>query len=724
MFILVVILLLASYCSCQDQHNTSLHVLAILSVVEGEDQGMAWTQGGDIFRGACEAAQDINKHPDRLPQFEVVPVPVLVPDCDPVKGIHKLLEALRDPSMNVIGVTGMFCDKVAEVYSQILGQWVRSVQISGATSAKEENKVHLIFYLLPSSQDLAEAVISLLNNLNWTRFGIVYAQSGYKNYSSFNYFHLSKTLNSAIKERHDHNLQVSFYYELSGANVYEVSFFLQTLKSSEVHILVMLVPPHIATSVMQKVSDEGLVWPQYVWIFVHLEPTAIFLSPVWENVIFMSCRLPLIDSSNTSCAVSHNSSGTSYSSLLYDSVWGLALAWNNTLNNLPIDVKNLVSKIQNSLHNLTIEDKTRQVNFNKRINLKLNVTFIKHNMAHLIGQYSFSNSSISLDNSLLQPIPPDRFEFIVLGYPLIISIPLFLWLCFLFALVTMNFTLFLIFRKEHEVKASSVPLSMCIFVGSYLLLLTSTNSVVVSSLLGDREKIRHITCNVEQISASIGFDLVVATALVRTLRIYHIFHHLGKLGKCWTDSRLVAIVVAIISIKLYLFILWISVDNNHVTDKIVFQSEAVPPYYLVIQNCYCDYQDLWVIVVYLYTVVLIVLLFILAIKTRRVNHGDFKDTKKTSILVLCLLLLLLVVGFLWGILRQVGQTIASYVFFDLGYSLALFIIQISLFLPKVLPPLHRYMKHIMEVLSLTTNTRSPPVTEITIVSDQKKNTRP
>ena len=241
----------------------------------------------------------------------------------------------------------------------------------------------------------------------------------------------------SIKERHDHNLQVSFYYELSGANVHEVNLFLQTLKSSEVHILVMLVPPHIATSVMQKVSDEGLVWPQYVWIFVHLEPAAIFLSPVWENVIFMSYRLPLIDSSNTSCAVSRNSSGTSYSSLLYDSVWGLALAWNNTLNILPMDVafmnsehKNLVSKIQNCLHNLTIEDKTCQVNFNKRVNLKLNVAFVKHNMAHVIGQYSYSNYSISLDNSLLQPIPPDRFEFIVLGYPLIISIPLFLWLCF------------------------------------------------------------------------------------------------------------------------------------------------------------------------------------------------------------------------------------------------------------------------------------------------------
>ena len=726
MFILVVILLLASYCSCQDQHNTSLHVLAILSVVEGEDQGIAWTQGRDIFRGACEAAQDINKHPDLLPQFEVVPVPVLVPDCDPVKGIHKLLEALLDPSMNMIGVTGMFCDKVAEVYSPVLSQWARSLQISGATIPKEEDGVQLTSYILPSSEDVAEAVISLLNKLNWTRFGIVYAQPGYKNYSSFNYFNLAKTL---IKERHDHNL--SFYYELSGANLHEVNVFLQTLKSSEVHILVMLVPPHIATSVMQKVSNEGLVWPQYVWIFVHLEPAAIFLSPVWENVIFMSYRLPLLDGSNTSCAVSHNSTGTSYSSLLYDSVWGLALAWNNTLNNLPMDVsfmnsehKSFVNNLWNSFYNLTFEGKTGQVNFNKRgKSFKLNVTFVKHNMAHLIGQYSFSNCSISLDNSMLQPIPPDRFQFRVISLPLTLSIPLFIWLFLMYALVTINLSLFLIFRKEREVKASSVPLSMCIFVGSYLMLFTPTNSVVVTGFIIDREKIRHITCNVEQISASIGFDLVVATALVRTLRIYHIFHHLGKLGKCWTDSRLVATVAAIISIKLYLFILWISADNNHLIDTVVFQHEAVPPHYLVIQPCYSDYQAVWVFAVYMYTVVLLVLLSILAIKTRKINHGDFKDTKKTTLLVLFLLLLLIASGLLWGILRQVGQPIASYISLDLGYSLGICISQIILFLPKVLPPLHRYLKHITKMENLTTTTNifsSPSTTAITVVKSSDK----
>ena len=80
----------------------------------------------DIFHGACQAAQDINKCPDLMLEVEVALVSVLAPDCDPVKGIDQLLKALVDPSMNVIGVTGMFCDRLAEVYSPVLSQWARS----------------------------------------------------------------------------------------------------------------------------------------------------------------------------------------------------------------------------------------------------------------------------------------------------------------------------------------------------------------------------------------------------------------------------------------------------------------------------------------------------------------------------------------------------------------------------------------------------------------------
>ena len=233
-------------------------------------------------------------------------------------------------------------------------------------------------------------------------------------------------------------------------------------------------------------------------------------------------------------------------------------------------------------------------------------------------------------------------------------------------------------------------------IGSCLILLPPTNNLLETRLITKREEVRHFSCNVDQIGASVGLDLVVATALVRTLRIYHIFHHFGKQRKDWTDSRLVAVVVAIISIKVCLFVLWISVDNQHLTDTIIFQGGAVPPYYLVIQSCYSNYQALWAASAYMFTFSLLVLLLFLAIKTRKTSLGDFKDTKILTVLVVFFNLVLIVFGSLWGILRLSGQPIASYVSLALAYSLSSFAIQVSLFLPKVLPPLYRHLKNCFE----------------------------
>ena len=241
-------------------------------------------------------------------------------------------------------------------------------------------------------------------------------------------------------------------------------------------------------------------------------------------------------------------------------------------------------------------------------------------------------------------------------------------------------------------KASSVSLSMCIFVGNYLMLLSGTDYAVRRGLLPSIGIVRHISCNVDYIGFSVGIDLAVATALVKTFRIWHIFHHFSKLKKSWADSRLVLVIIAIISIKLFLFVLWISVDNAHVIDTVVFQNTDVSPFYLVFQSCHCDYHAFWLIATCLYTCVLLILLFHLALKTHKINHKDFKDTKKTILLVICQLMLFLIGGLLWGILRQVGQRIASYTSLILAYTVSVFVIQISLFLPKVFPPLCRHIK--------------------------------
>ena len=391
--------------------TTSVHVVAVLSVEEEGKENIAipWMKGRDIFHGACQAAQDINKSPDLMLEVEVALVAVLVPDCDPVKGIDLLLKVLVDPSVNVIGVTEMFCDRLAEVYSPVLSQWAKSVQNSGEFFVTKEDRVQIAPHIVPSHEDTAEAIISLLYNLNWTRLGIVHPQAGYNHFASFNYLNLANTLTSLIKAKHSHNIQISLHYELCGANLREIGSLFQALKLSEVHILVMLIPPHAATAVIQKASDEGLVWPQYVWIFVYLEPASLSLTPMWENFIFMSYRLPMPCSYNVSSVV-NNYKRTPYRNLLYDSVLQLVLAWNKTIRYHRIhrpyarynDFYSKTQKTQNRLCDITLEGKGDQVDFEESDEcIFLDVAFTKHHNAFVIGYYDFSNKSISLNHSIL-----------------------------------------------------------------------------------------------------------------------------------------------------------------------------------------------------------------------------------------------------------------------------------------------------------------------------------
>ena len=167
----------------------------------------------------------------------------------------------------------------------------------------------------------------------------------------------------------------------------------------------------------------------------------------------------------------NNYKRTPYRNLLYDSVLQLVLAWNKTIRYHRIhrpyarynDFYSKTQKTQNRLCDITLEGKGDQVDFEESDEcIFLDVAFTKHHNAFVIGYYDFSNKSISLNHSILLPIPPDRFKYTYITLPLNVFVNLLIWVLLVYALVTINFCLLLIFRKEHEVKASSVPLSMCI----------------------------------------------------------------------------------------------------------------------------------------------------------------------------------------------------------------------------------------------------------------------
>ena len=96
--------------------------------------------------------------------------------------------------------------------------------------------------------------------------------------------------------------------------------------------------------------------------------------------------------------------------------------------------------------------------------------------------------------------------------------------------------------------------------------------------------------------------------------------------------------------------------------------------------------------VYGYSAIIGLVLIGASLKTRKVKQENFKDTKKITILVTSLLFIALVCGALWGILRLIGDSIASKLVIGLTFCMIALLSEVFLFLPKILPALLRQFK--------------------------------
>ncbi len=286
------------------------------------------------------------------------------------------------------------------------------------------------------------------------------------------------------------------------------------------------------------------------------------------------------------------------------------------------------------------------------------------------------------------------FQTMLWKLPLSIIILLLFWLAIVYTLSVTNVALFVFFRKECEIKATSVPLTMWIFLGSFLMLVSSTIRVLEGRANSSFNPFydRYISCNVVVIIGSTGFDLILATTLVKTLRIWNIFRHFGKLGKSWSNLRLGVIILVLISIKIFIFGLWVSIDTYHLVETLSFQPQANPPYFMTIHTCFCNYFIVWSVAGITYTLILLSLLIVLAIKTRSVHRKDFKDTKKILFVVISQQITLVALTSVWLALEESLQSDVVYSLVEVSMSVTVFVIHVFLLSPKVLPPLLRFLK--------------------------------
>ena len=695
------------------RESQPLQVMAVIPTAY--DSGDAkltpdWKRGEEILPGAHLAAKEINNMSDLLNGYQLEIIPVRVPQCKLSEGIVPFVEELTSNHNNIIGIMGYFCHNVAQRLSRLVHH--DSVANVIQISANDDSAPHLQHSVLPLRKSMASATAQLLQSLGWKKIAVISSQ--HPNFVD------SKC--AFLRSAKEHSIQIAFFQETF--KFHSPIDHLQELQMFGIKIIVAFVPQSEAVDILCTAYLNGFKWPDYAWIFTDIsKPKA--LKPYCEpeainNAIFLHAEFNApkitllsglnsssyydafheqLEKSSTELNVSLQSNP--YANILYDSIWAVALTINRSLsvlNERNLSLANIhqdtgieiMTVLEDQLSQLLFQGATGWLNFSHSaaaVQTSVELFQIQNEQPVQIGLYYHSLNELFLNKSKLGIIPSDTLERVYVVYPTALTIFLSLVVIFCIISTTVLMFFFIYYRKEPEIKATSYTLSLCMFVGCYLVLTSALFHNITSgtTVYGRQELLRTSICMFDITIVSIGGDMILATVIAKTLRIYHIFKTFGTVSRACSDQGLFILISSIVSVKIIMLIVWASSDAAYIIDKEQFVSTTVPPFFRVIQECQSNYHNIWLMVVFGYSIILGLVMVLLAVLTRKIKRKNYKDSKKINILVAALIVDTCIGVPLWIIFRNVDATILSRLAYNIGTITAAVLCQVILILPKIVP---------------------------------------
>ena len=701
-----------------------LKIISIVSNSSDADTPL-WGRGEELIPGALLAAEQVNSNEDVLNEFHIEVAPLFVQDCSVSEGILETVKELLTTDHPVIGVTGLFCPTLVEVLSPLFShRELNLIQLSGATIvdhavAEDKNSQHILS-VVSGIEAQVKALFNLMEALNWSRFNLVTIWSS-KPLEDYYTKLAEQVMSSSMTNSHFFEIKnLVLQSELKNS----VEHLVEQLRLSTSPIFVVALPPETAADLLCHAFMNKMTWPRYGWIMLDLTVNESAqcggesLLRAMESVIVLQTELEQDDnltliSGNSYSNYKHNIQKTfsslfnPYTNVLYDSVWALALAVNSSLQHTNIQV------LRNS--NRTFSTKTKfgtlpgvanqiaislmKTSFtgasgkfqNGRFQTPQEMYQIQDESFVLFGKLcSYANSTSFYLDLLNKTRPQDVIPRIsrllpVSATSIMLSISS---LCVVF--VTVLLVIFLCYWKHPEVRASSRALSLCIFLGCYLLLASALGRSLSESITGSPS----YWCIVFSGCCYIGVDLILATVLAKTLRIAYVFTKFKKTGRACSDVALFAMIALIVSGKLLILSLWSAIDLYHTVEVLELATDGYGlPYYTVFERCYSQYVVVWLLIIFAYSFAVSIPLLILAYRTRKIKQEHlrhFKDTKKINAFIFFLVMFGGVGIPLWTILWIVSesQMIDAYVVFA-GLTGVSVMCQVFLIIPKIGPVLKK-----------------------------------
>ena len=396
----------------------------------------------------------------------------------------------------------------------------------------------------------------------------------------------------------------------------------------------------------------------------------------------------------------------SWATVTYDSLWTLGIALDRaerSLNNRNLSLLN--PSLGNDTISLTILEELQNVSFNgasgkikfdreHKRELGIEIHQAQNGRLVRIGSYLPSHNSSNLgdlvlnESALLWSLDDPPLDDFMIETVLADTWAGIVMLVFLIVGLLWNSSSLLInFRYQHfhSIKASSPPLNYMIFAGNYTLLLAGI-LVVVKSLKEHNTVVFSTLCHTRNWLFDLGLLLLLNTTLLKSWRIYRIFHSFTrKPGKMITDNAFITVTIVWILLNtLYRLVFVLVNDKAAVMERVLPLEEDQVRQRIV----YCPPWDLWG-AFYLPHFVIAIVLCLLAFSIRKVKHKQFNDAANIAIFFYAATPVAVICAMLSFVLSPANGvyhlTTVSLILDCVSICSIVFTCQLTLFAPKMIP---------------------------------------
>ena len=703
-----------------------INILLLLSYEIKDSNEQPWYTDGPMIQPLAElAVEQINKREDLLSGYSVR-LTVANGACNLVQ--HTFVNFVRSffhGGVRFAGIVGPTCSDSVGFVSAVTGEQDISLlnfHIASSPRFTDRDRYGYSFGTAGSIHSTIGLILNLMKERNWQNVAVLYEETKVAFLTAYD--HLIQELPRVYPQG-----KVALSAPISNFGIPLSSIINQHLR-----VVIVLSASDLAHKMLCLIKRRysQLTFPVYQLVFVEVRysyfhyPADFVLNhqryqcsveeitQVMEG--FMMIHQKLNTSNNFTQLVSGltygeyfqqydarvNGSTTEWGNPVYDGVWSLALALNNSipkLSDIGLDLaaytygyKEATDIVRDEVVRLKFEGASGHISYSNitgYVLVSVDLNQVVDNTSVIVGYFSEDQQELLIRDGTRFVQSSFELEELVV-HPALASLFLLLSFVGIVLLVTTHI-LTLVYHDLPAIRASSYRLGQLAFVGCYI--------IVVCFLSFSIEKVALSTsidtaslCVIQAWTLPLGLTLILGTVTAKTWRLYQIFFLLKKPGRLLQDKFLISFVVVLAAIDVILCSVWTAefkfttVQHERVTDNNRIDVKV---------ECNSDNFYAWFAALSLYQGSIMVFALLLALLTRKIRHKSFKT--KSVTLIVYFLTITISLGFsLYYILLNTGRdprVNLEYSVLSLTYLAIIYICILFLFFPPILSLLREKFFH-------------------------------